>query len=101
VPELGEIEGPDPGPDDELPHSPGYEVPPDDVGPIVGPPEPPPFEASPQPPIEAVGQPDVQAAIALADNPVVKLQAFLAANPDVVTLIENYTPPEPEPKATP
>jgi hypothetical protein len=104
VPVLGDLEGGprDPTNDDELPHSPGYEesIPPNDgisEG-VATDPEPPPFEPSPQPPIEALGQPDVQATIALVDDPLTKLQAFLAANPDVVTYIEDNTPaPEPQP----
>jgi hypothetical protein len=39
----------------------------------------------------------IAAAITLSDDPVAKLRAFLAANPDVATLIEDYEPPEPEP----
>ncbi len=89
--------------DEPLPHSPGYEesIPPnggtsESTLPIE---EPPPFQPSPEPTIEAIGQPDVLAAIAVATDPVVKLQAFLAANPDVVDLIDSYTPPQPESKS--
>ncbi|WP_250538940.1 MULTISPECIES: phage tail assembly chaperone [unclassified Caballeronia] len=97
VPRLGDDDTNSDGDDEEeLPHSPGYEesIPPnqgtsESTIPVD---EPPVFEASPQPPIEAVGQPDVQAAIALADDPVVKLQAFLAANPDVLSYIEANAP---------
>ncbi|MDR5790270.1 phage tail assembly chaperone [Caballeronia sp. LP003] len=102
VPMLG-ADGAEATDDDEpLPHSPGYEesIPPNDgisesSEPVF---EAPPFQPSPQPPIKALGQPDVQATIALADDPVEKLRAFLAANPDVVTYLEENPPaPEPEP----
>lgn len=103
VPRLGDSDGEDAGDDDDepLPHSPGYEesIPPnqgtsESTIPVA---EPAPFESSPQPPIEAIGQPDVQAEIALSDDPAAKLRAFLSANPDVVTYIEENTPPDPEP----
>ncbi|WP_250532445.1 phage tail assembly chaperone [Caballeronia sp. ATUFL_F1_KS39] len=92
--------------DEPLPHSPGYEESiPLDYGiskSTVQEEEPSPFVPSPQPPIEALGQPDVQATTALADDPVAKLQAFLAANPDVVSYIEANTPaPEPQPEPDP
>ncbi|SAL03047.1 hypothetical protein AWB78_06491 [Caballeronia calidae] len=88
--------------DEPLPHSPGYE---DSIPPNEGTSESTlpleellPFEPSPQPPIEALGQPDVLATIAPADDPVTKLQAFLAANPEVVTYLEENTPaPEAQP----
>ncbi|BAO89012.1 phage tail assembly chaperone [Caballeronia cordobensis] len=112
VPQLGpdEVAATAGGEDDDepLPHSPGYEESiPVDGGtsestiPIE---EPPPFQPSPQPPIEALGQPDVQATIALAEDPAAKLRAFLSANPDVVTYIEENTPApesEPDPESDP
>lgn len=112
VPRLGPdgVAAADDGDDDgeELPHAPGYEesIPPNQGASVSTIPieETPPFQPSPQPALDAPGQPDVQAAIALADDPAVKLRAFLSANPDVVTYIEENTPPpdpdpEPEPKA--
>jgi hypothetical protein len=99
VPLLGDAQGEGDGTADdgeELPHSPGYEesIPLNDgisrstieETPAI------PFVPSAQPPLEAIGQPDVQAAIALSDDPAAKLRAFLAANPDVVTYIEENIP---------
>ncbi len=106
VPMLGSDSAEATDDDEPLPHSPGYEesIPPNDGISESSEPayEPPPFQPSPQPPIEALGQPDVQATIALADDPVEKLRAFLSANPDIVTYLEENTPaPEPEPDPDP
>ncbi|WP_250481791.1 phage tail assembly chaperone [Caballeronia sp. NCTM5] len=102
VPVLGEGES-QPIDGEELPHSPGYEesIPPNDGISEPADPydtgEPPPFMPSPEPIVTAPGQPDVQASVAVMTDPAEKLRAFLAANPDVVTYIEDNTPTDPQP----
>ncbi|KAK48180.1 hypothetical protein BG58_33040 [Caballeronia jiangsuensis] len=83
----------------DYPHSPGYEEsipinqgisPPPPVEP-----EPAQFQPSPQPDFMIEQDAQNAAEIALEDDPAAKLRAFLSANPDVVTYIEESTPVTP------
>lgn len=83
----------------DYPHSPGYA---ESIPPNYGisrstlpEPEERPFVPSPQPDFMVDQDAQNAAEIALEDDPAAKLRAFLAANPDVVTYIEESTPVTP------